>query len=169
MEESMEFIDQSIEAESMLEIPDAPKTAEQEYTPPPPPPKVKEEVEEIFKVVEDMPRFPGCEDLAVSSAEKRLCAEKALFRFINENLHYPSVAWESNIQGNVVVQFVVNKDGSIQDVTILRDIGAGCGDEVVRVVKLMNQLNLRWIPGKQRGTPVRVMFVLPVKFSLLVT
>ena len=166
-DESIEFLDQSIEAETQLDIPAPPVEETKEFVAPPPPPPIKEDVEEIFKVVEEMPRFPGCEDIAGTADEKKVCAEKALFAFINSNLNYPSSARENNIQGNVVVQFVVNKDGTVQDIAVLRDIGAGCGEEVVRVVRLMNERNLHWNPGKQRGKPVRVMFVLPVKFSLL--
>ncbi len=167
MEENVEFMDQSIEAESIIDAPpvEVEHKARPAIIPPPPPPK--EDVEEIFKVVEEMPRFPGCEDLNGNTQEKRACADAALYNFIHANLEYPSSARENNIQGTVVVQFVVNRDGSIQDAKVLRDIGAGCGEEVVRVVGLMNDQKLRWIPGKQRGHAVRVIFILPVKFKLL--
>ncbi len=168
VDESIEFMDQSIEAESVIDIPAPSAEPKQvaEVLPPPPPPR-HDDADEIFKVVEEMPRFPGCEDVGGGSEQKRLCAEKALMEFIHANLAYPAQARENNIQGNVVVQFVVNKDGTIQDINVLRDIGAGCGQEVVRVVGLMNQKDLRWIPGKQRGSPVRVLFILPVRFALV--
>lgn len=165
--ESVEFIDQSIEAESVVEAP-APSPEKTYVPPPPPPPPPVDDAEEIFRVVEEMPRFPGCEDIAGTQEEKRVCADRALLEFIHRHLQYPSTARENNIQGNVVAQFVVNKDGTIQDVTVLRDIGGGCGDEVIRVVKLMNTMNIKWSPGKQRGQPVRVIFILPVKFTLVV-
>jgi protein TonB len=168
MEDNVEFMDQSIEAESVIDVPPPPEPKPGPVTiAPPPPPPPKEQIEEIFKVVEEMPRFPGCEDLKGTTAEKKLCAERALYHFIEEHLEYPPTARENNIQGNVVVQFVVNKDGTIQDAKVLRDIGAGCGEEVLRVVALMNQQNLRWTAGKQRGVPVRVIFILPVKFTLV--
>ena len=66
----------------------------------------------------------------------------------------------------VVVRFVVEKDGSITDAQVVRDIGAGCGDEAMRVVSMMNGMGEKWTPGKQRGRPVRVQFNLPVKFQL---
>ena len=133
--------------------------------PPPPPPPPAPEVEEIFKVVEQMPRFPGCEDIA-NEAERKQCAQKKLLEFIYENIKYPAIARENGVEGMVVVSFVVEGDGSISAPEVMRDIGAGCGDEALRVVKLMNELNKKWIPGRQRGRPVRVQFNLPVKFQL---
>jgi protein TonB len=79
---------------------------------------------------------------------------------------YPAIARENGIQGRVVVQFVVEKDGKITDANVVRDIGAGCGEEALRVVNSMNGMNQRWTPGKQRGKPVRVQFTLPVSFKL---
>lgn len=109
-----------------------------------------EEVEEaqIFTVVESMPSFPG--------------GDKARIRFLNENIEYPTMARESGIQGRVYVTFVVERNGMVTDVKILRGIGGGCDDEAIRVVKAMP----KWIPGKQRGKPVRVQFTLPIKFTL---
>ncbi|MEY4134579.1 MAG: hypothetical protein RL386_929, partial [Bacteroidota bacterium] len=89
-----------------------------------------------------------------------------LMEFIYSNIHYPAVARENGVEGNVVVQFVVNTDGSATDLKIVRDIGGGCGEEALRVVELMNVLKDKWVPGKQRGRPVRVMFTLPIRFKL---
>ena len=104
--------------------------------------------EEVFVVVEEDPEFPG--------------GMKAMLAFIEKNLVYPEEAKASGIEGKVYVSFTVEKDGSISNVKILRDIGYGCGDEVVRIVKLMP----KWNPGKQRGVPVRVRYNLPVQFIL---
>jgi len=103
---------------------------------------------EIFTVVEESPHFPGGED--------------AVIKFLQENLKYPVIARESSIQGTVFITFVIEKDGTITDIRVLRGIGGGCDEEALRALKLMP----RWIPGKQRGKPVRVQFNLPVKFSL---
>jgi protein TonB len=167
-EDDLTFMDQSIEEESVIE--DAP-IADPEITevapPPPPPPPPPEEVEEeIFKVVEEMPRFPGCENAGNSMAEKKACADHKRLEYIYGNIKYPAIARENGVQGNVVVQFVVDKDGSISNATVVRDIGAGCGDEALRIVNLMNEKGLKWIPGKQRGKSVRVMFILPVRFKI---
>ena len=113
--------------------------------------EVKEEVEEaeeVFLVVEEDPEFPGGLD--------------ALSKFIADNIKYPQLAKENNITGKVFVSFVVEKDGRVGQVKILRDIGGGCGNEAVRVVKMMP----RWKPGKQRGKAVRTQFNLPVNFDL---
>ena len=104
--------------------------------------------EEVFVVVEEDPEFPG--------------GMKAMLAFIEKNLVYPEEAKAAGIEGKVYVSFTVEKDGSISNVKILRDIGYGCGDEVVRIVKLMP----KWNPGKQRGVPVRVRYNLPVQFIL---
>lgn len=104
--------------------------------------------DEVFVIVEDSPEFPGGMD--------------SLYAFLGANIHYPAEAKKDSIEGLVFVQFVVEKDGSIYNIRVLRDIGGGCGEEVVRVIKMMP----KWQPAKQRGTPVRCQFNLPVKFSL---
>ena len=110
----------------------------------------EEEVEEmeIFTVVESMPSFPG--------------GDAARMKFLQENIKYPQMARESGIQGTVYVTFVVEPDGSVSDVRVLRGIGGGCDEEAVRVIKEMP----KWNPGQQRGKPVRVQFNMPIKFTL---
>ena len=108
--------------------------------------EVKEE--EIFTVVENEPEFPG--------------GMEALYKYLAQNIKYPQLARENGITGKVYVTFVVEKDGSIANPKILRDIGGGCGAEAIRVVKAMP----KWSPGKQRGKAVRVQFNLPVNFNL---
>ncbi len=103
---------------------------------------------EIFTVVEEQPGYPG--------------GEESRIRFLQENIKYPEEAKELGIQGKVFVTFVVEADGSITDVRVLRGIGGGCDEEALRVVRSMP----RWVPGKQRGVPVRVQFNLPIKFTL---
>jgi len=115
-----------------------------------------------FTIVQDMPRFPGCEDIEGTQDEKKRCAEQKMLEFIYRNITYPTVARENGIEGMVVVSFVVETDGSLSDIMILRDLGGGCGKESVRVVSEMPN----WIPGKDKGEPVRVQFNLPVRFKL---
>ena len=88
--------------------------------------------------------------------------EEALFRYLGENIKYPSMAKDAGIKGIVYVNFVVMEDGSIKDVKVLRGIGGGCDEEAMRVVKNMPS----WDAGKQRGKPVRVSFNLPIRFTL---
>lgn len=110
--------------------------------------QVIEQAAPILTIVELMPGFDG--------------GEEAMYKWLANNMKYPQVAKENSISGNVVVTFVVEKDGSITGVQVLKDIGGGCGDEAVRVVKSMP----RWKPGKQNGVPVRVQFNLPIRFTL---
>jgi protein TonB len=103
---------------------------------------------EIFTVVEEQPSYPG--------------GEEGRIKFLQDNIKYPEEAKELGIQGKVFVTFVVEIDGSITDVRVLRGIGGGCDEEAMRVVRAMP----KWVPGKQRGVPVRVQFNLPIKFTL---
>lgn len=169
LEEQQTFTDQSANAD--LAITDAPVAAPDTKTvappPPPPPPPPALAVKEIFKVVEDMPRFPGCEELGTKE-EKKACSQAKMLEFIYSNIRYPAMARDNNISGTVVIRFVVDEDGSIGNGEIVRDIGGDCGKEALRVVNLMNDLPERWTPGKQRGRAVPVYFNLPVKFVLRV-
>ena len=112
----------------------------------PEPPKEVENI--VFEVVEQMPAFPG--------------GVAALMKYLLENTHYPSIAAEYGVQGRVVVGFVVEKDGSITDVTVIKSQDPSLDREAARVVKSMP----RWIPGKQNGSAVRVKYQVPVTFRL---
>ncbi|MBO5679367.1 MAG: energy transducer TonB [Bacteroidaceae bacterium] len=107
-----------------------------------------EEEDQIFQVVEEDATFPG------GTAE--------LMKYLQKNIKYPSICQEQGIQGRVIVQFVVEKDGSITDVQVIKAINPYLDKEAVRVVSTMP----KWSPGKQRGKPVRVRFTLPVTFRL---
>lgn len=112
--------------------------------------KVAEEVveEEIFTIVEDMPSFPG--------------GEKALFKYLGDNVSYPPAAKANGIAGKVYVNFTVAKDGSITDVKIIRGVHELLDKEAIRVVKSFP----KWTPGKQRGKAVKVSYNLPITFVL---
>ncbi len=159
--EAVVFQDQSISEETAVEAPVFVEHKTVAPPPPPPPPTVVQSEQEIFKVVEQNPNFPGCEDV-IDRKERQKCAEEKMLQFIYNNIIYPPVARDNGVQGMVVLQFVVEKDGSISNIKIVRDVGAGCGDEAQRVVSKMPL----WNPGKQRERPVRVQFTLPVKFVL---
>lgn len=109
--------------------------------------KVDEDVR-IFSIVEEEASYPGGYD--------------ALMEFLAKNIQYPEKAKKMGVKGKVFVTFIVEKDGSISDIKVLRDIGYGCGEEVIRVIKLMP----KWKPAKQRGKAVRQQFNLPVSFNL---
>ncbi len=116
-------------------------------------PVVEEEEEEesaqqIFTVVEKQPEFPG------GTAE--------LFKYLSKAIKYPVIAQENGIQGRVVCSFVVNRDGSIVDIQVMRGVDPSLDKEAIRVISEMP----KWKPGEQRGKPVRVRFILPVQFRL---
>jgi len=129
-------------------------------------PAPQETEEEVFKVVEQMPRFPGCEGQFKEDRATEQCAKEKMLQYIYDNLEYPREALKKSVQGMVVIQFVIQKDGSIAEANILRDVGANLGQAALEVVNSMNNLPERWTPGMQRGKPVSVLFTLPVKFKL---
>ncbi len=120
----------------------------------------------IYVAAQEMPRFPVCESLDTTLAVKKECANQQLLAFIYKNINYPAQAIQENLSGTVVVSFVVEKDGSITNPEVMKDIGGGCGAEALRVVNIMPEVGLKWVPGKNKGEPVRVRFTLPVRFRL---
>ena len=108
----------------------------------------KEEETKVFDVVEQMPSFPG--------------GQAALMSWLSSNIKYPVVAEENGVQGRVVCTFVVERDGSITDVKVVRGVDPSLDKEAVRVLKAMPH----WIPGKQNGSAVRVKYTVPVTFKL---
>ena len=107
-----------------------------------------DEGEASFIDVEVMPEYPG--------------GQKALFAYLSENIRYPQIAKENKIEGRVIVGFVVEKDGSISNVEVVRSVDPSLDKEALRVIKSMP----RWKPGKIRGKPVRVKYTVPVNFKL---
>ncbi len=121
----------------------------------------------IYKVVEEMPRFPSiCETLDTTIAVKQQCANQAMLAYVYERVLYPQEAINENIQGTAVISFVVEKDGSITQPSIMRDLGGGTGLAALGVVLGMQEQALRWVPGRKNGEVVRVQFSLPVRFRL---
>jgi len=106
------------------------------------------EPEKVFTVVEQQPEFPG--------------GTSEMYKYLGKNIKYPSAASRANVSGRVFMSFVVNVDGSIQDVAVLKGLGFGCDEEAIRVVKAMP----KWKPGKQSGRAVRVKYNLPINFQL---
>ena len=103
---------------------------------------------EVFQVVEQMPEFPGGMD--------------KLMEYLSKNIKYPSIAQENNIQGRVIVEFVVNKDGSIVEPKVMRSVDTSLDNEAMRVIKSMP----KWNPGKWKGEPVTVYITLPIYFQI---
>ena len=149
VEEVLEIMDNDSEVEeSTIQASDDTQAAvEVKYTPV----EVEEEdVEEqqIFQVVEEMPEFPG------GMAE--------CMKFLSKNIKYPTISQENGVQGRVIVQFVVNRDGSIVDPVVVRGVDPYLDKEALRVIQMMP----KWKPGKQRGKAVRVKYTVPVMFRL---
>lgn len=120
----------------------------------------------VYKVVEEAPRFPVCEQLDTTLAVIKKCAQEQLLAFVYQNVNYPFEARQNGNEGTVVVSFVVEKDGTLSNSEVVKDIGGGCGLEVLRVVNAMNEIGLKWVPGKTKGQVVRTRFNLPVRFRL---
>lgn len=127
-----------------------------------PPPAAETKIEDIFRIVEDMPMFPGCQDRGLDKEAAKSCAEQKMLEYIYAHTKCPAIARDNGVEGKAIVGFVVEKDGSISNVQVLRGPAAGISEEAMRVVSTFP----KWIPGKQRGKPVRVSFVLPVQFKL---
>jgi bla regulator protein blaR1 len=123
------------------------------------------EKQNILVRAEEMPRFPGCEEIA-DLKERNTCSEQKLLQYIYSNLKYPEEARLADIAGQCVAKFIVNTEGKIQDIRILRDAGGGCGESVKQVILSMNTMPQLWIPGKQSGKAVNVVYTLPVKFAI---
>ena len=147
--EVLNVVEDNVETESIEVNTEDDKAEEVVIAAPVEAPVEEEEEEVVFVVVESMPEFPG--------------GQQALFKYLSENVKYPVIAQENGIQGRVICQFVVNKDGSIVDVEVVRSGGDPSLDkEAIRVIKSMP----KWKPGKQRGKPVRVKYTVPVNFKL---
>ena len=147
--EVLNVVEDDVETETIEINTEDDKDVEVVIAPPVEAPVEEEEEEVIFMVVETMPEFPG--------------GQQALFKYLGENVKYPVIAQENGIQGRVICQFVVNKDGSIVDVVVVRSSGEPSLDkEALRVINSMP----KWKPGKQRGKPVRVKYTVPVNFRL---
>ncbi len=116
---------------------------------------------QVFMIVEEMPRFAGCENIKDEDKATE-CFNREIGKFLGKNIQYPQRAKEANVEGIVYVQFTVDQNGNVKDVKIIRGIGFGCDEEAVRVVNKLPKFS----PGKQRGRPVQVQYTLPINFKL---
>ena len=109
---------------------------------------VSQKNEKVFDIVEQMPEYPG--------------GMQALFEFLKENIKYPEDAQKQKVEGRVIATFVVETDGSISNIEVVKHAFPSLDAEAVRVIQAMP----KWIPGRQKGQAVRVKFVMPINFSL---
>jgi len=149
--ESINIVDKPVDTKDnpLITTEDLPDTPQPEtYLPPTEAPEEEEDATTIFRIVEDMPAFPG--------------GDAALLGFISKSIKYPVVAQENGVQGRVVCSFVINTDGSIVDAEIVRGIDPSLDKEALRVISAMP----KWEPGRQRGKAVRVRYTMPIMFRL---
>ncbi len=139
--EIIEIVEDEVEIKNEVEIEET-DTDEDEII------EIEEDDEEFFMVVENMPEFPG--------------GDLGLMKFIQKNVRYPAIAKEYNITGKVYVSFIVDKQGKVTNVKIVRGVDKNLDAEALRVVSLLP----KYKPGKQRGKAVRVMFTIPINFTL---
>lgn len=123
--------------------------------------KVETEEDGQWKMVEKMPMFPGCEGIEVYKEQKK-CADQTMLQFIYKRIKYPRLARREGIEGSAVIQFVVEKDGTIEKITARRGVCKEIEEECIKLIKSFPI----WHPGEQRDEPVRVQFNLPIKFRL---
>lgn len=136
--------------------------------PPPPPLPITPEAKKQFSLatnMKDPPLFPGCEDLG-SYSEKQQCAAAKLEEFLQGNLRFPEKALERGVEGIVLISFIVEKDGTVNNGRILHDLGMGTGKEALRLVQLLNTKGLKFSPQKSGGRAVRVMYTVPIRFEI---
>lgn len=150
--ENLQIVEDDVEVADVqiAAVDDAADRIQQVFTPPAPTQRSREEVadDHIFEYLEEMPEFPG--------------GQAAMMKWLNSNINYPPIAAENNIQGRVMIRFVVEPDGSISNVEVLRGVDPNLDREATRVVSKMP----KWKPGMQTGKPVRARFTLPVQFRL---
>ena len=116
----------------------------------------------VYKVVGQMPRFPGCEEIIGTDNEKGKCSKQKMLDFIYTNLEYPEAARIKKIEGMSVVQFIIEKDGTVRNSKVVRSLGIEIDQAALDVVGSFPN----WISGEHQGNPVRVQITLPIKFKL---
>ena len=120
-------------------------------------------LDSIYTLVDEMPRFPGCEDEKDKSS-RTLCSNGKLLKWVYQTIKYPEAARKKGVEGVVIVQFVVNKSGQVLNPKILRSLDESCDKEVIRVINAMKAF--KWIPGVDKGKKVNVNFKFPIRFKL---
>ncbi len=158
--EVIEVVEDDVELEEELEI----QTTETDETEEVEVIEMEEEVSDevlSFAVVESVPVFPGCEG-ASNNAERQQCFQTEMQRFVAKNYKFPEMARQMGIQGRVYIDFVIEKDGRVSNVRVVRGVDDLLDDEAVRVIKALPKFQ----PAKQRGKPVRMSFTMPFNLKL---
>ena len=164
----MESIDISEEIRDTLFIADVISTEavpvhEMNTVPPSPKPDLNNTPEDIYiPIAETMPYYGDCALVEGSKKEKKMCSDQAFLKYLRDNLRYPRLAVDNEIEGTVIINLFIDQEGNLDKAEIFRDVPGGCGKEALRVVQSMK----KWSPAKQRGRPVKVVMKLPVVFEL---
>ena len=127
---------------------------------------IKKESDQIFKTADEYPYLETCNIEGASKKEIKICSEKKFLEFIYKNIKYPAQAQKDGVEGMAIIQFVIEKDGSVSGAKALRKIGGGCDEEAIRVITAMNEKGMKWVPGMNAGKAVRVYKIAPIKFKL---
>ena len=101
---------------------------------------------EVYSMVDERAQFPG--------------GQNEMLKYLQENLQYPEAAKANNVHGRVIVKFIIERDGSLSDIKVMKGIGSGCNEEAIRLIQSMP----KWKPGKNKGKEVRVSMMVPVNF-----
>ncbi len=125
-------------------------------------PEIQPNKNTLYTTVDEMPRFPDCENIAGTSEERQKCAEQKMLQYIYTNITYPAEARDAGIEGMVIVSFIVETDGRITNAEIIRSLGYETDEVVLGIVESMPN----WTPGMHEGEAVRVKFNLPIRFKL---
>lgn len=168
MEENVTFENTMIDADEKVVVAPPKQISRPTQAPPPPPPlpKAPEPTNLPLIMAERMPVFGKECSALMSEEERKKCSDKALLTFLGREVVYPAFARENGIEGRVTLQFIVEKDGSISDVKVVRGVGGGLNEEAERVVNLIDQKTEGFSAGMQQGKPVRVRFTVPMVFKL---
>lgn len=117
--------------------------------------------QKVYYVVDEMPHFPGCDE-GLPNQELQKCAQTRMLEFVYANIKYPEAAQRGGVEGTSVVSFVVGTDGELLEPKVVRDVGGGTSEEVLRMIREMPA----WVPGREDGRDVQVRFNLPIKFQM---
>lgn len=120
----------------------------------------------VYRVVDELPRFPGCESETAIQISKAACAQNRLNEFVREEMRYTKAARQMGLTGMVIVQFIVEKDGSLSEVKLALRRHPLLDQEALRIAWEIQALPEKWMPGKRNGYPVRTQYELPIRFGI---
>jgi TonB family protein len=121
--------------------------------------------DKVYQEVDQMPVYPGCDTADKDQEEKTKCTNQNIIQFIGDNLKYPKGAKEGKVEGMVLTRFVITKEGMVDKIEIVQDIGSDYGQAAIDVLNLLSGVK-GWTPGVKEGKQVAVQYILPINFKL---